>query len=218
MSQAQTATAVAKDVPPMFDDWEMDEQLRHIERVLQSVKASNSPLNNIEPKQESARNDAPHAVLPMWHVAQAEQHHKSKPRHSVLSALAGVFTWSLLSLGAVGTISGLGVLGWSAISSRPQIWNLAFPIAWTSQVVLLIGLMLQIIRLCRHDRAAKAKLENVDEQLHELQSTATLWNASHGATSNTFYSHFASGAGPQLLLNDLKSQLDLLATKITQDK
>ena len=30
----------------------------------------------------------------------------------------------------------------------------------------------------------------------------------------TFYSHLAGGANPQLLLSDLKSQLDLLADKI----
>jgi hypothetical protein len=44
-----------------------------------------------------------------------------------------------------------------------------------------------------------------------------LWNASHGPASNLFYTHLANGAGSQLLLNDLKSQIDLLAMKIAQD-
>jgi hypothetical protein len=33
-----------------------------------------------------------------------------------------------------------------------------------------------------------------------------------------FYSHLADGASPQLLLTDLKSQLDLLAMKMAREE
>ena len=38
----------------------------------------------------------------------------------------------------------------------------------------------------------------------------------HNSIGGAFYSHLAGGAGPELLLSDLKSQLDLLAVKIMQ--
>ena len=53
----------------------------------------------------------------------------------------------------------------------------------------------------------------VDEQLHDLRTAATLPSAAHGP-SGAFYAHWAGGAGPEILLADLKSQLDLLALKL----
>jgi len=56
----------------------------------------------------------------------------------------------------------------------------------------------------------------VDEQLHELKTTTTLLGTGNNSPSGAFYSHLVGGAGPQLLLSDLKGQLDLLALKIMQ--
>jgi hypothetical protein len=76
---------------------------------------------------------------------------------------------------------------------------------------------LQIDRLWHDNREAAVKLDNVHEQIHELKTTTMLLSTSQGPASATFYSHLAGGAGPQLLLADLKSQLDLLAMKISQE-
>ena len=84
--------------------------------------------------------------------------------------------------------------------------------------MLLIGLVLQINCLWSDNRAAVAKLNDVDEQLGELKVTTTLLGTSQGPGASVFYSHFAGGASPQLLLADLKSQLDLLAIKLAQQE
>ena len=86
------------------------------------------------------------------------------------------------------------------------------------QIALLVGLVLQLDRLWHDNRESAAKLDNVDEQLHDLKASTTLLGASQGPAASVFYSHFAGGAGPQLLLTDLKSQIDLLAMKIAQDR
>jgi hypothetical protein len=217
-----TDGAASKDVAVedreigVFDDWEMDEQLRHIERVLQSVQArgrSAEPVGQPEP----ARRDVPHAGPPMWHMAQADKHRKPRPSHSLRTALARAFAWLMLLSGIIGFLGGLALLGWSAWAGRPDLWNIGLPATLIGQLVLLLSLSLQIHRLWRNNRVAVAKLDNVDEQLHELKNTTMLWNASHGPASNLFYTHLANGAGSQLLLNDLKSQIDLLAMKIAQD-
>ena len=102
------------------------------------------------------------------------------------------------------------------MTGRQDLWRLGLPVLFVGQVILLGSLILQIQRLWRHNRAAIAKLDTVGEELHELKAS-TYWNASHGPASNLFYSHLASGAAPQMLLNDLKSQIDLLAMKIAKD-
>lgn len=79
---------------------------------------------------------------------------------------------------------------------------------------MLIGLVLQLDRFWHDNHHTAAKLDEVDEKLHDLKTTATLMNTIHGPSSAAFYTHLAGGANPQLLLNDLKSQLDLLAMKI----
>ena len=110
-------------------------------------------------------------------------------------------------------VCGIVLLGWSFAASRQELWAIGTPIALAGQIALLIGLVLQLDRLWRDGRNAAAKLDTVDEQLHELKTTTTLLGTTHGPSA-TFYAHLADGAGPQLLLNDLKSQLDLLAIKL----
>ena len=199
----------------VFDNWETDEQLRHIERVLQSVKTGSRSIDPVPP--EPARRDVPHAGPPTWHMSQAEKHHRPKAKHTIAAVLSGLLIWSIFLVGVVGFLGGVALLGWSMRSGRQDLWNVGLPATLIGQLALLTGLALQIQRLCRHNRAAVAKLDNVDEQLHQLKTSTTFWSASHGPASSLFYSHLANGAGSQLLLSDLKSQIDLLAMKIAQD-
>ncbi len=110
-----------------------------------------------------------------------------------------------------------GVLaGWSILGGRADLWGLGVPIALGGQFVLLLGLVLQLDRLWLDSRKASAKLEQVDNKLRELKQTTTLLGTGHG-TPGAFYAHFAEGASPSLLLTDLKSQLDLLALKLSNE-
>ena len=103
------------------------------------------------------------------------------------------------------------------MAGRQELWNIGLPVALVGQIALLVGLVLQLDRLWRDSREAAAKLDNVDEQLHDLKAATTLLGTAQGPAATTFYSHFAGGASPQLLLTDLKSQIDLLAMRIAQD-
>jgi hypothetical protein len=51
--------------------------------------------------------------------------------------------------------------------------------------------------------------------LDDLKQTATLLTTGHASPAQSFYAHMAGGAGPQILLADLKSQLDLLAVQMS---
>jgi len=110
-----------------------------------------------------------------------------------------------------------GVLaGWSLLGGRNDLWGFGIPIALGGQFVLLLGLVLQMDRLWADSRNATAKLEHVDAKLRELKQTTTLLGTGHG-TPGAFYVHYAEGASPSLLLSDLKSQLDLLALKLSNE-
>ena len=121
-------------------------------------------------------------------------------------------------LGTAGFACGGVLLIWSITTNRHELWNIGLPVAIVGQIALMVGLVLQIDRLWCDHRQAAAKLGDVNRQIHELKNTTTLLGASQGPASATFYSHLAGGAGPQLLLTDLQSQLDLLALKIAREQ
>jgi len=127
-----------------------------------------------------------------------------------------VLTWIALALGMTAFACGGMLLGWSLVAGRDELWTLGLPIALGGQIGLLVGLVLQLDRLWHDSRHAAAKLDDVDQQLHELRTATTLLGTSHTSPASAFYSHLSYGASPQLLLSDLKSQLDLLALRIAQ--
>ncbi len=125
-------------------------------------------------------------------------------------------TWSTLLLGVTTLACGGFLMVWSMISDRPALWLTGTPIAIAGTISLFIALVVQIDRLMHDNRNTAAKLDIVDNRLGKLTAAAThLGNHTH-SPSDAFYSHLAGGANPQLLLSDLKSQLDLLTEKIDE--
>ena len=217
--------------PPAYDCWELGEELQHIHRVLHVGKAGDCPdfclgdcpdfclsKNGTVPFDAgAARFDPPQAGPPAYHLSTSNRPGKRCKKVGRRGSVSGVLAWSVFALGIASSACGGILLGWSLATGRQELWNVGLPIAIVGQIALLAGLVLQINRLWRDNRAAASKLDDVDEQLHELKTTTMLLSTSQGPASATFYSHLAGGAGPQLLLTDLKSQLDLLAMKIAQE-
>jgi hypothetical protein len=217
------ASTVSKS-PPSYDGWEIEEQLRHAFRVLGPArtagKGRKAPVEG-----PSFRIDAGHGL---------RGPHTKRPRHQrrridrVVTAeesprsvsfgdrLVGFITWSALSLGTMAVVCGLALIGWSAHTGRQELWAIGAPIILGAQVALVVGLVLQLDRIWRDSRRAAARLQTVDKQIHDLKTTTSLLGTTH-APSTAFYAHWAGGAGPDVLLSDLKSQLDLLAVKLAKE-
>lgn len=224
-SAAKTSTAsMAAQQPPIYDGWDIDEELRHIRSVLGRGSVPKKDFD--EPAaQPKYRLDAGHDT-PAPHGKRARRstlrtsrrtgrltssdRERASGDHS-LAALA----WTTMLLGTTGFVSGLALMGWSISAERPDLWSFGTPIILAGQIVLIFGLVLQLDRIWRDRRRHAAKLETVDEQLHAPQATTTLLDAGQGP-SGAFYSHWVGGAGPEVLLSDLKSQLDLLAEKLAE--
>lgn len=212
------STPAPSSTPPSYDGWEIDEQLRHIERVLETTMGKARKADAAYSR-EAARFDLPHAAPAAWHVpAPGQVPSKTRRKKAKRSSAVGAFTSIVLALGTAGFVCGGVLLGWSLATGRQELWAAGLPTALVGQITLLIGLVLQLDRLWHDNRIAAAKLDSVDEQLGEIKAATTLLNASQGsAGGGIFYSHLANGAGPQLLLTDLKSQLDLLAMKMAEE-
>lgn len=113
---------------------------------------------------------------------------------------------------------GAVLLVWSFWMDRADLWQLGMPFTLAGQAALVIGLALQLDGLWRSNQSTAETLGELDNQLDELRRATTLLSTSHSGPSQSFYSHMASGAGPHLLLADLKSQLDLLAIKLADEQ
>ena len=126
--------------------------------------------------------------------------------------------WFSVGLGTISLVCGGILVGWSLATGRHELWNIGLPLALAGQITLLAGLLLQIDRLWHDNRTTAERLDGVGQELHELQTNTALLTTDREPASSVFYSHLANGAGPRLLLSDLKSQLDLLAAKIADER
>jgi len=217
-TKTDTASTAAHR-PPTYDGWEIDEQLRHVRWILGSGPVPKEKLEELS--QPTFRLDGGHG-LPAPQLKRAGRSSgkselvaaapkKHAPGSRVLAALA----WTTLWLGTTGAVCGLALIGWSMHTGRQDLWAIGTPIILAGQIVLILGLVLELDRIWRDSRWAAARLETVDEQLHDLKTATTLLGATQGPSS-AFYAHWAGGAGPEILLGDLKGQLDLLAVKLSK--
>lgn len=201
--------------PPAYDRWETDERLQHIGRILRPHIQGRGAPKTRRPK--TPRIDAAHHTAPAWHRPRK----KTAPAKARLrggdSGMALV-VWAAVSLGVMLLVCGGILLGWSVLAHRDELWTTGLPIAIAGQVLLVVGLVLQLDRLWHHNQSAVAKLDDVDEQLNDLRSTTAMLGTSHSTPAVSFYSHLAGGASPQVLLADLKGQLDLLATRMERER
>jgi hypothetical protein len=199
------------------DDWGADEQLRHIERVLR-INKKRHRRNSASSADKTFRVDSSHGEPAARHRAAPDRikkpTSKTKKTPKRGSSFLSFLTWTAILLGTAAFAGGGISLGCSILGNRIDAWNFGLPFVVGGQIVLLAGLVLQLDRVWRDNRAAAAKLEEFDEELHDLKTAAALLETERNPRAGAFYAHYAGGANPQLLFADLKSQLDLLAVKI----
>jgi len=203
------------EAPPMYDGWELEQKLRHIERLLRIDKPDRSRQGASRPAM--ARVDAPHGDSPGWHYPAAAEQKAARARARSTEPWLPVLTWFVLAVGLMASAFGGVLLAWAAASGRQDLWAIGMPVGLAGQIVLVIGLILQLDRLWHDNRHTAEKLDHVGERLFDLNKATRLLGTSGGSASGSFYSHMAGGASPQLLLADLKSQLDLLSVRFGQD-
>jgi hypothetical protein len=198
-----------------LDDWALDAELHRLNRLLTSAMPA-------------AQSQSP-TMLPQfsWPASPAATASPANPVQASLAVSrvegaprrrASVVVWSLLGFGIMAFVCGAILLAWSLVADRTELWTLGMPVCLAGQLGLLLGLVFQLSRLWDDNRRTASQLASVDQRLDDLQQTATLLTTGHTSPAQSFYAHLAGGASPQLLLADLKSQLDLLAVQMSSTR
>ncbi len=208
--------------PPQWDDWEFEEDLQSVERRLRVLRAQ-----GIMPAREETSQqlyfDEPHSAVPNNHLKLAAEKQRSKsppslPRAKRRKSRSAFFSWAMISFGLMTFVCGAVLMGWSIVTTRVELWTIGTPLTLGGQAVLIIGLIFQLENLWQSSRETTTTLDELDEQLHDLRQSATLLGPSQPNPAKSFYLHMAEGATPQMLLADLKGQLDMLAVRMAQEK
>jgi hypothetical protein len=223
----------AAQCPPIYDGWEIEEQLRHFGRVLGcKPPASPAPLPEFGAKRERAQDVAPFGALKQ-HSHRLDGRHGVPPRHGKRARIAkkasaaaptptpapgdltlAILAWLSLLPGTAGFVCGIALMGWSRWTDRAELWTIGMPILVAGQIALVLGLLLQLDRMWRTKRWNARQQKAINRRLDKLKKDRKLGAAR--TPSSAFYTHWSSGAGPEILFSDLKSQLDLLAAKISE--
>jgi hypothetical protein len=115
-----------------YDPWEVNEKLRHAERILQMGRRSSPGLD------ESLRFDPSIRSAPIYNAPVQSP----VRRNSIATAAA----WLLIASGTSGLSCGALLTAWSCLGDRADLWNLGLPIMVVGQMVLLLGLLVHFVR------------------------------------------------------------------------
>lgn len=196
-------------------DWKLEADLRGVHRLIHSLRGQSS-------------KDLPHTALPAPHhsaFSSASPHDlnasKAAPSANPIAATPGssaihVVGWLLVAIGLATFVCGGVLLGWSLAAGRDDLWPLGMPLTLIGQAGLVLGLVLQLDGLWATNRKAAAAIQELNGELKQVRHATSLLSTSHSAAGQSFYLHLAEGAGPQLLLADLKGQMDLLAQQMAR--
>ncbi|QDU95679.1 hypothetical protein [Lignipirellula cremea] len=224
---ADRAAPAATAIPAWeANDWEIEEELKSVDRLMRRLRrqgiAAPSPIGRhgraaaapceMQHGGQNYRFDASHSPATAPPVSQpAARRTEKSPRASLLA-------WSVLSLSLMVFVCGAVLLGWSVVQQRGELWTVGLPLALIGQAGLVVGLVLQFEHLWQTNRQTTSTLIEIDDELENLRRTASLMGSTHSFPAQAFYAHLSDGADPQMLLADLKGQMDMLAMRLAQSR
>lgn len=149
---------------PSMDSWELEEQLRHIERVLAGPKFARGLAGAAE-----FRLDAPQPLA----AAPARSDGTDSP-----SRWLSFLVWSVLAPGLTAMSCGAALGGWACYDKRWELWQVGLPVLVAGQAALVVGLLLQLCLAWRKGRPVSTPLD-ADGTPATTPSAATMHDAEH---------------------------------------
>lgn len=191
-------------------DTKIEADLRDAERMLARLGGASTsllPTSSSRATRETAQHGAVNKAGD-WQAAHHELADESAERSSNFGATLAI------GLGLMLFVCGGALLAISMIQKRNELWSIGLPLVVLGQAGLIAGLLLQLDWLRHNSKKTHAALEAMDSHLKRLEETTGRITTTHSGPAQNFYSHYAQGASPHVLLADLKGQLDLLAQQM----
>jgi hypothetical protein len=214
------AAAAVAATPPLKNEWQSQQQARRMERALRRSTIDTSAPSS--PRLQGPRRFDPPAQLFNCFEPRVSPSLAPITPQVAAGARAGlrrtqggqVIAWLIVVTGALVLTVGIGLVAWSLAARQMLYWNLAIGLTLGGQGTLIFGLVLVISRLWRNSRYATGKLQDVHLGLNQLQQTADVLATMRSGGAPNFYADLLRGASPQVLLANLKGQVDQLAARV----
>ncbi len=133
------------------------------------------------------------------------------------SASGQFLAWALAAVGATVLGLGIGFITWSLTGERADLWTPGLIATLTGQGLLIVGLLQIMANLWAAGRQAAYRLGQVHDELRQLRRTTEEAAGRHASSATQFYADVARNAGPEMLVGNLRSQLDQLAARLRSE-
>jgi hypothetical protein len=200
------------DLAPPINLLEREETHRHLRRIgrrLRSAYRHDPDFGTVPPV-----SWGPDAAVQSTGVGRLRGTTRRTTSDPVKPTFTSRMVGLLLAAGVAGLVGGSGLLVWAAAFqlSGPWQWGMTTTIA--AEGALILGLTWMAGRLWRNSRRLNRQLEGVEGQLDHIERlTGSLAN-SRMSCSQHYYDHFSQGASSQMLLANLRGQVDQLAERM----
>lgn len=205
------ALEVVDSRPPLVgDDWQLRSRTRALGRKLRHDPTG--PQRRVDSPQNMFADLAEQTASP---IVDPGSYNRPAPTPKPAGPEFGQFlAWFVTFIGFTSLATGLGMIAWSIAHGGSEFWDHALALTLAGQGTLIFGLVLVVSRLWRNSRHTSGKLHEVHTELGQLQRTADALSAMRSGGAPAFYAELVRGASPQMLLTNLKGQLDQLATRL----
>jgi len=206
--------------PPVdLDDWDLEDDFHEVDHLVDKIQVHHNSAAGDGPA-PGAEDDP----ISTWHM------HLKQPPALPSSPLIGqehrpktkkpssMMSWTSLSIGLMSFVCGGVLLVWAFMAGRGDLWVIGMPLALIGQAAILVGVVFQMDGLWKSNRDTSETLDDLDDKLHDLKHTTTMLGTTRSGAAQSFYAHMAEGASPNLLLADLKGQMDMLAVKMSRER
>lgn len=170
------------------------------------------------PAEEFIRFDPP-IELPKKQPSARYARHRQSTIPSVRDAArpSQASAWIAALVGAIALGAGVGLLVWSLFGPRPDLWSWGLATTLGGQGLMIVGLVQLLANLWTGNRAAANKLMTLHYELRRLQRSTDSLTGMRAPSPTAFYADLAKGSSPQVLLSNLKGQLDEVTTKLARE-
>lgn len=125
-----------------------------------------------------------------------------------------VIAWTLCTIGTALLGMGIGLIAWSVLDGQYRLWVPGLATAIGGQGLVIVGLLQLLANLWAAGRVATQRLAQVHDELRALRRvTDESAGRQHGSAAQ-FYSGLAQDATPEMLLGNLRGQIDALSSRL----